>query len=145
VFVPLWYDLFVPFITMRSREILTISLPREMMEQVEATRKAEHRTRSELVREALRTYFALALRFPEVQATPAEIRALARARREFERGDTMSLSQYLNELPPRTRNPGKKAARQAAKSRPHAEKGAPAPVVGSVAGESNFGRGSLKR
>jgi metal-responsive CopG/Arc/MetJ family transcriptional regulator len=100
---------------MRTREILTVSLPREMMKQVEETRKAENRTRSELVREALRTYFALARRFSEVEATPAEIRALTRARREFERGETVSLGQYLNELPPRTRNPGKKAARQAAK------------------------------
>jgi Arc/MetJ-type ribon-helix-helix transcriptional regulator len=100
---------------MRTREILTVSLPCEMMEQVEAIRKAEHRTRSELVREALRTYFALATHFPEMQATPAEIRALARARLEFERGETVSLTRYLNELPPRTRNTGKKATRQAAK------------------------------
>ncbi len=100
---------------MRDRQILTVSLPREMMEQVEATRKAEHRTRSELVREALRTYMALARRFPEAEATPAEIRALARARLEFERGETVSLSRYMNELPRRTRNPGKKTARQAAK------------------------------
>ena len=100
---------------MRTREILTVSLPRKMMKQVEATRKVEHRTRSELVREALRTYFALAHRFPEVQATPAEIRALIRARREFESGETVSLGQYLNELPPRTRNAAKKATRQVAK------------------------------
>ncbi len=100
---------------MRNRQILTVSLPRKMMQQVEATRKAEHRTRSELVREALRTYIALAQRFSEVEATPAQIRALARARREFGRGETVSLSQYLNELPPRTRVPGKKTARQAAK------------------------------
>jgi metal-responsive CopG/Arc/MetJ family transcriptional regulator len=45
---------------MRSRQVIAVSLPREMMKQVEAIRKAEHRTRSELVREALRTYFALA-------------------------------------------------------------------------------------
>src|ERR1700679_1545041 len=100
---------------MRTRQILTVSLPREMMEQVEVIRKAEHRTRSELVREALRTYFALALRFPEVQPTLAELRALDRARREFEARATVSLSKYLNEVPPRTRHTGKKATRQASK------------------------------
>jgi metal-responsive CopG/Arc/MetJ family transcriptional regulator len=100
---------------MRSRQILTVSLPNEMMEQVETVRKAEHRTRSELVREALRTYLALARGHTEVVATPAEIRALTRARAEFERGETVSLNQYLNELRRRTRVTGKKATRQTAK------------------------------
>jgi hypothetical protein len=75
---------------------------------VEETRKAEHRTRFELVREALRTYIELSRRFPESEATPAEIRALARAQREFERGETVSLSDYVNEISRRTRKPGKK-------------------------------------
>src|SRR5713226_9424718 len=59
--------------------LLTISLPRAMAEQVERIRKAEQRGRSELVREALRTYFALARNFPEEKATPAEIKAISRA------------------------------------------------------------------
>jgi len=83
---------------MRNRQVLTVSLPREMLEQVEATRKVEHRTRSELVREALRTYFALVGPFPEDEATPAEIRALQRAGREFRRGEYVTLDQLLNEL-----------------------------------------------
>src|SRR5713226_4982083 len=61
--------------------LLTISLPRAMADRVETLRKAEQRTRSELVREALRTDFAIAGRFPEEEATPAELRALARGRR----------------------------------------------------------------
>ena len=35
---------------------MTISLPRAMASTVEAVSKAEHRTRSEVVREALRSY-----------------------------------------------------------------------------------------
>ena len=42
---------------MRTRQAMSVSLPPEMMAKVERVRKAEHRTRSELVREALRTYF----------------------------------------------------------------------------------------
>ncbi len=42
---------------MRTRQTMTISLPPEMIEEVEKVRKAEHRTRSELVREALQAYF----------------------------------------------------------------------------------------
>ena len=52
-------------IYMRKTELLVASIPPAMMREVERLKKAEHRTRSELVREALRTYFALAARFPE--------------------------------------------------------------------------------
>ncbi len=41
---------------MRTARTFTISLPPEMMAQLERTQKAEQRTRSELVREAFRLY-----------------------------------------------------------------------------------------
>jgi metal-responsive CopG/Arc/MetJ family transcriptional regulator len=40
-----------------QRQTMTISLPPAMIKKVEQVRKAEDRTRSELVREALRRYF----------------------------------------------------------------------------------------
>lgn len=43
---------------MRGRELLTISLPPAFMKDVERAAKKEHRTKSELVREALRQYLA---------------------------------------------------------------------------------------
>ena len=87
-----------------------------MMREVERLKKAEHRTRSELVREALRTYFAIAARFPEEKATPAELRALRQARREHARGETIPLEQVLRELLPRTHKARKKAARPSSAS-----------------------------
>jgi metal-responsive CopG/Arc/MetJ family transcriptional regulator len=42
----------------RRTETFSISLPPEMMIELEQARKQEHRTRSELVREALRRYFS---------------------------------------------------------------------------------------
>jgi len=42
----------------RTTSTLTISLPPAMLAELERVRKAEHRTRSELLREALRTYFS---------------------------------------------------------------------------------------
>ena len=42
----------------RTTETMTVSLPPAMMALVDRTCEAEHRTRSELVREALRLYFA---------------------------------------------------------------------------------------
>ncbi len=49
-----------------------------MLKQVEEVSRAESRTQSELVREALRRYFS---GFPVVTATAAELAALARDER----------------------------------------------------------------
>jgi hypothetical protein len=43
----------------RKTATFSISLPREMMEELELVRMKEHRTRSEQVREALRRYFRI--------------------------------------------------------------------------------------
>ena len=42
----------------RTTDTMTVSLPPAMLEEVDRVCVAEHRTRSELVREALRVYFA---------------------------------------------------------------------------------------
>ncbi len=81
---------------MRTRQTMTISLPAEMMEQVEQVRKAQHRTRSELVREALRTY--IEDRFPAVRPSVEGIRRLRRKRREHARGQFVTLDQFLHAL-----------------------------------------------
>jgi Arc/MetJ-type ribon-helix-helix transcriptional regulator len=87
---------------------MTISLPQEMIEKVEKVRKAEHRTRSELVREALRVYFAD--RFPIVAASAAELRALRRGRAEHKRGDYVTLDQLLHAVGPARRSLSRKRA-----------------------------------
>jgi len=79
---------------------MTISLPPAMVRQFEQVRKAESRTRSELVREALRAYFER--RYPAVQPTKAELAALRRGRAAFRRGNVVSLTQFLHELEPST-------------------------------------------
>ena len=43
----------------QTTAIVAVSLPVPMARQIERTRKAEHRSRSELVREALRVYFRI--------------------------------------------------------------------------------------
>jgi len=65
-----------------------------MLEQVEKTMRAEQRTRSELILEALRTYIAVR-QFPEETPTPAELRAIRRGRAAYARGDYVA----LDELP----------------------------------------------
>lgn len=90
---------------MGTRQTFTISLPPEMAEQVENVMRAEHRTRSEFVREALRTYISI-LRFPEETPTPSELRAIRRGEAAYRRGDYITLDEYLNAVdrhPRRTR------------------------------------------
>jgi Arc/MetJ-type ribon-helix-helix transcriptional regulator len=104
----------------RNTALVTVSVPRPMALQIERTRKAEQRSRSELVREALRDYFRKAAGFPVVTATPAELRALKRARREYLRGETITLDEYehTRALDGAPRPNRAKAARPAAQPRP---------------------------
>ena len=74
---------------MLSRATMTISLPPEMIREVERVRKAEHRTRSELVREALRLYFnpelaARIARLPVYVPTNRELREIEKGRRSHD-------------------------------------------------------------
>ncbi len=93
---------------MRAPRTITISLPQGMAKQVEKFRKAENRTRSELIREALRAYFSD--RFPVVAASPDELRALRRGRAEHQRGDYVTLDQLLHDLGASGRSVGRKTA-----------------------------------
>lgn len=81
---------------MRTTQIMSISLPPAMLRQFEEVRKKESRTRSELVREALRAYFDE--RYPAVTPTPAKLAALRQGRTAFRRGNSASLAQFLDDL-----------------------------------------------
>jgi Arc/MetJ-type ribon-helix-helix transcriptional regulator len=97
---------------------MSISLPPAMLRQFEEVRKKESRTRSELVREALRAYFNE--RYPAVTATPGELAALRRGRAAFRRGDSVSLTQFLNELEPSHHRARAKRISKTATKRPGA-------------------------
>jgi len=58
--------------------------------------KAENRTRSELIREALRAYFSRR-RFPEEVPTAAELRAIRRGEAAIRRGDYITLDEIRRE------------------------------------------------
>ena len=100
---------------MRTTQTMTVSLPPAMLRQFEAIRKAESRTRSELVREALRAYFEG--RYPSVPPTRTELAALRRGRKAFRKGDAVSLDQFLHAMEPTTRRPRAKGLSKAAVQR----------------------------
>ncbi len=90
---------------MRESTTFTVSLPPAMAKEVERAMKTEHRTRSELVREALRIYLSARLISTE-SPTPAEARAYRRGMAAYNRGDAMTLREYVDGMdrsPRRTR------------------------------------------
>lgn len=92
----------------RTTSTLTISLPPEMLKELERVRKREHRTRSELMREALRTYFSK--RIPEEAPTTAELRAIRRGRAAIAGGDFVTLDELRDEVGTAPRRSRKKSA-----------------------------------
>ena len=100
---------------MRTTEVISVSLPPAIVRQFEAVRKQESRTRSELVREALRLYFEL--RYPAVQPTRAELAALRRGRAAAQKGDSLPLRKFLNGLESSNRRARTKGLSKAPKKR----------------------------
>ena len=96
----------------RTTALLSISLPPAMAEELDRVRRSEHRTRSELVREALRKYIREAdmeeLRargdaLPEAAPSAEEAAALKAGAKELAAGKHRPFQQLRDELlaPPR--------------------------------------------
>jgi len=71
--------------------------------------KAEHRTRSELVREALRVYLSGRV-IPAETPTAAELRAYRIGVAAYKRGDYVTLGEYGDGMDRRPRRAGKKVS-----------------------------------
>ncbi len=99
---------------MRTRQTMTVSLPPAMIRAVEKVRKAEHRTRSELIREALRAYFSARRTFPTYTPTPRELQDIEKGRAEIRRGDYYTLDELRAELAGQRRKVSAKAHRSRA-------------------------------
>jgi Arc/MetJ-type ribon-helix-helix transcriptional regulator len=85
----------------------TVSLPLAMAREIERAMKTEHRTRSELVREALRVYLP-ARQIPAELPAPAEGRAFRRGMAAYRRGDSIMLQEYVDGMDRRPRRSRKK-------------------------------------
>ena len=96
---------------MRSTHTLTISVPPAMTAQIDRVRRKENRTRSELVREALRSYFAQ--RYPTVKPTKAEQARITKGRAEIRGDQFVTFDQLLDVLD----SPRRPARRQGPKAR----------------------------
>jgi CopG family transcriptional regulator / antitoxin EndoAI len=103
---------------MRTTETMTVSLPPALARQIEEVQKIESRTKSELVREALRVY--VETRYPAVQPTKTELLALRRGRTAFQRGDAVPLKAFLHDVESLNRRTGTKRLQKAATKRSRA-------------------------
>ena len=79
------------------------------MAKIERAMKTEHRTRSELVREALRVYLSARL-IPAELPTLAETRAYRRGMAAYRRGDSIPLQEYLDGVDRRPRRSRKQVS-----------------------------------
>ena len=95
---------------------LTFSLQPAMLQQLERVPEEENRTRSELMREALRQY--IESRYPIAKATKAELAAIRSGRAAIKRGDYRSLNDLINELEPPTHKTGQKRSYEVSARRP---------------------------
>jgi metal-responsive CopG/Arc/MetJ family transcriptional regulator len=80
---------------------VTISLPPQLVAELDRVRQRERRTRSEILREALRRYITVAERdrmIPVDDALPEEIEAMRRADEEYARGECVRLEDLQREL-----------------------------------------------
>jgi CopG family transcriptional regulator/antitoxin EndoAI len=98
----------------RTSATFSVSLPPAMASELERVRRKEHRTRSELVREALRHYIRVAdarsvqervASLPEEHPEPEEIAAIEQGNKEFRKGNFIDLSQLRHELDRRRQQP----------------------------------------
>lgn len=76
---------------------ISITLPSEMLADVDRTSKTEHRTRSELIREALRHYLYIR-RIPLAEPTPEELVAMEKGEGEVARGEYVTLDQLKRDV-----------------------------------------------
>jgi predicted transcriptional regulator len=86
--------------TSRAVKSVTISLPAEMLEELDRLREREHRSRSELLREAFRCYVTdkSIRRIPIVEPEPGELDALDHGRAQTARGEYVLLEDLLDDL-----------------------------------------------
>ena len=75
-----------------------------MAKQIKQAMKAEHRTRSELVREALRVYLSARV-IPVERPSAAEVRAYRKGAAAYKRSDYVTLGEYIDGMDRRPRRP----------------------------------------
>ena len=91
---------------MRTTQTMTVSLPPQIMKDLETYRQKHDFTRSELVRHALRELFFS--QFPRYTPTKAEKKRIEAGRREIQKGNFVTWEELRGQLGSKIRAKGKK-------------------------------------
>ena len=102
---------------MANRQTMTISLPPEMVKEVDRVRRKEGRTRSELMREALRVYVRKTADVPIYNPTARELAEIEKGRAAMKKGEYFTLDEFKTWLMGAER---KKARSKKSSARPKA-------------------------
>src|SRR5436190_15115882 len=87
-----------------TKKTVTISLPQDELAEFDRVSERQHLSRTEALREAVRWYVEAMRRLPLAEeAAPDEIEAIEEARKEFARGETISLEDLQRVLGTPTR------------------------------------------
>ena len=80
--------------------MISVSLPEEMLPEIDAAARREHRSRSEFIREALRHYIVAGRSryLPVVDPDPEEREGIRESREAFARGEFVRLEDLQHEL-----------------------------------------------
>jgi predicted transcriptional regulator len=78
---------------MATRQTMTVSLPPEMMREVDRIRRKEGRTRSELIREALRRYSKID-QLPMYKPTARELGEIKKGREAIRKEDYFTIDEF---------------------------------------------------
>ena len=93
--------------TVKKARRVTVSLPAELIEAADRAGARERRSRSDVVREALRWYLRVQ-ELPWEDATPEEIEAIEEGRAQIARGEFVTHEDIKHELETALRKAGAK-------------------------------------
>jgi Arc/MetJ-type ribon-helix-helix transcriptional regulator len=81
-------------------KMISVSIPEEMLPEIDDAARRERRNRSELIREALRRYLSSSRErmIALANAEPDEVEAVKRGRTQFERGEFVRLEDLQRDL-----------------------------------------------
>jgi predicted transcriptional regulator len=82
---------------MAIRQTMTVSLPPAMVKEVDRIRRKEGRTRSELIREALRHYSRIE-QVPAYRPSARELEEIKKGREEMRKGEYFTLDELRTRL-----------------------------------------------
>ena len=97
---------------MRTTQTMTVSLPPQIMQNLEAYRQKHDFTRSELVRHALRELFYK--QTPVYKPTKSELRAIKEGREEIKKGNFVTWEEMRGKLGSKNGSKSKKSSGMAA-------------------------------